>query len=112
MKPAHVIDRTGAQALGDLTGAGRMRQSVKGGGAPVFDPIGAVAPVEGPGESLWRGARGKKRPAAALYRHWSAPAHLGQGGAAAGGRSGTGRRPPRPRPCRTAACGGAMPQLL
>src|SRR5260370_32831443 len=112
MNPAHVIDGIGASAPGNPTGAGRVRQPVKGGVTPVFDPIRAVAPAKSPRKSLRGGSRRKKRSAFAIHSHWSALTRLGPRGVAAGGRSGTGRGPPGPGPRRTPARGGAMPQLL
>src|SRR5713101_1286826 len=105
MNPAHVIDGIGASAPGNPTGAGRVRQPVKGGGTPVPDPIRAVAPAESARKSLRGGGRRKKRSAPAVYRHWSARTHLGPRGVAAGGRSGKGRGPPGPGSCRSPARG-------
>src|SRR6202011_4476742 len=67
MKLAHVIDGIGASAPGDPSGAGRVRQSFKGGGTPVPDPIRAVAPAESSRESLWGGPRRKKHPTPPIY---------------------------------------------
>src|SRR5258708_35211708 len=112
MNPAHVIDGIGASAPRNPTGAGGVRQPVKGGGTPVSDPIRAVAPAESARKSLWGSGGRKKRAAPEVYSHWAALTHPGARGVAAGGRSGKGRSPPGPGSCRTPARGGAMPQLL
>src|ERR1700734_1394776 len=112
MKPAHVLHGIGASAPGNLTGAGRVRQPVKGGGTTVPDPVCPVSPIEGAGESLWRRARRKERSTPALYRHWSAIARLGPHPTPAGREGGTRRGPLSARPCRTPARRGAMPKLF